>query len=118
MVIFGGDFRQTLPVVLKGNRPQILNASLKRSRFWPHIRQFSLKTNMRLIGENAEQLRLQAQFLLQVGEGRNGFDKTVVIPESMVAENLDSLISQIYPENAGNIYVYIVSYNSYRIASR
>lgn len=73
---------------------------------------------MRLIGEDVEQLQLQADFLLKVGEGRNGFDQTVIIPENMVAENLDSLISKIYPEDAGNKYKGFFFNKSYRIASR
>jgi hypothetical protein len=33
-IVFGGDFRQTLPVVRKGSRAQIVDASLRRSYLW------------------------------------------------------------------------------------
>jgi len=33
-VVFGGDFRQTLPVVPRGSRHQVLEASLRNSKLW------------------------------------------------------------------------------------
>lgn len=36
-VVFGGDFQQTLPVVIRGSREQIIGASLHRSPLWNHI---------------------------------------------------------------------------------
>lgn len=33
-IIFGGDFRQVLPVVINGNRAQIVRATMSRSQFW------------------------------------------------------------------------------------
>ena len=36
-VVFGGDFRQVLPVVRKGSRAQIVDASLRRSYLWDYI---------------------------------------------------------------------------------
>ena len=36
-VVFGGDFKQILPVVVKGSRAQIVGASLQRSVLWPSI---------------------------------------------------------------------------------
>ncbi len=37
-VVFGGDFQQTLPVVVKGTREQIVGASMRRSPLWSRIR--------------------------------------------------------------------------------
>lgn len=36
-VVLGGDFRQILPVIPKGVREQIVNASLRHSVLWKHI---------------------------------------------------------------------------------
>jgi len=47
-VLFGGDFRQVLPVVPRGTRSQITAASLKRSTLWPHISIKRLTVNMRV----------------------------------------------------------------------
>ena len=46
-VVFGGDFRQVLPVVRKGSRAQIVDASLRRSYLWDWMRHLKLVRNMR-----------------------------------------------------------------------
>ncbi|GFT98707.1 ATP-dependent DNA helicase [Trichonephila clavipes] len=47
-VLLSGDFRQTLPVVLRGTRAFIVKACLKTSFLWPHIKVVSLRINMRV----------------------------------------------------------------------
>jgi hypothetical protein len=47
-VVFGGDFQQILPVMVKGSQPEIVNASIQSSYIWPQLKVFSLKINMRL----------------------------------------------------------------------
>ena len=45
--LFGGDFRQTLPIVVKGTRAEIIKACLKTSPLWNDIKKLHLPTNMR-----------------------------------------------------------------------
>ena len=47
-LILAGDFRQTLPVLKKGSRAQVLDASIKRSVLWKHFTTFRLTENMRI----------------------------------------------------------------------
>jgi ATP-dependent DNA helicase PIF1 len=47
IIVFGGDFRQTLPVVKKGSRAQIVDASLRRSYLWDIMQHLRLERNMR-----------------------------------------------------------------------
>jgi ATP-dependent DNA helicase PIF1 len=47
-VVFGGDFRQVLPVVCKGSRAQIVGASLRKSYLWEFMRHLKLMRNMRV----------------------------------------------------------------------
>lgn len=47
-VLFSGDFRQTLPVIAKGNRADEVRACLKSSYIWPHVKRLHLTTNMRV----------------------------------------------------------------------
>lgn len=54
VILFGGDFRQILPVVRKGNRTQIVNASIKRSEFWKKTQILKLKINMRVFSANSK----------------------------------------------------------------
>jgi len=73
IIIFGGDFRQTLPVVKKGSRNDIINASFNRSRLWSNIKTYKLVTNMRiqrLSGLAEQQKALEFDALLhRIGEG-------------------------------------------------
>ena len=45
-VLFGGDFRQTLPVIPHGSRQQVVAASLKRSSLWDQVNMHYLFQNM------------------------------------------------------------------------
>ncbi|KAK6160522.1 hypothetical protein DH2020_003903 [Rehmannia glutinosa] len=47
-VVFGGDFRQILPVVPKGTRQDIVNATINSSHLWDYITVLRLTKNMRL----------------------------------------------------------------------
>jgi len=74
VVVLGGDFRQVLPVVKKGRRPDAVAASLKASYLMAHIRSLRLTQNMRLAnddGPSSSQFSARdfAQYLLRVGEG-------------------------------------------------
>jgi hypothetical protein len=46
VVVFGGDFRQILPVVPRGTKGHVVKATLNRSSIWQHVRVFKLYTNM------------------------------------------------------------------------
>jgi ATP-dependent DNA helicase PIF1 len=48
LVIFGGDFRQLLPVIPKGNRSQCVSSSLKFSYIWRNVEYYQLTKNMRV----------------------------------------------------------------------
>lgn len=70
--IFGGDFRQMLPIVPHGNRSAIVNNCISRSYLWNNVQILKLTKNMRLnqldeVSAN-EQFEF-AQYLLRVGNG-------------------------------------------------
>lgn len=95
-VLFSGDFRQTLPVVTQGSRADEVNASLKRSTLWSHIKRLRLTLNMRAhLGGN---LRAQefSDVLLSLGNGPLPEDRDgqVELPESLgkVVPSLEQLI--------------------------
>ena len=64
VVILLGDFRQTCPVVPRGTKTDILNASITRCHFWPQFQIARLITPIR----NAEDPAL-ASFVDQIGDG-------------------------------------------------
>ena len=48
IIVFGGDFRQILPVIKKGTRSDIVKAAFNRSYLWDNVKIFKLKINMRI----------------------------------------------------------------------
>ncbi|XP_064116564.1 uncharacterized protein LOC135222408 [Macrobrachium nipponense] len=47
-VLFVGDWKQILPVVKRGSRAQIVNATLKTSYIWKSVTELKLSLNMRV----------------------------------------------------------------------
>ena len=47
VIVFGGDFRQVLPVVPKGTRQETVNTSLVKSDLWPSLENLKLTKNVR-----------------------------------------------------------------------
>jgi hypothetical protein len=64
VMVFGGDFRQVLPVVSQGTRAQITDATLLRLYIWKHIRKIFLTRNMR-----AQSDPWFSEYLLRIGNG-------------------------------------------------
>jgi hypothetical protein len=110
-ILFGGDFRQILPVVKKGNRSAIVNASIKFAPFCSQVTIFKLKTNMRIIsaalnlGVDVDKLNEFSNFLLNIGEGKVPpltnckYTDEIQLPRT-IAHNMDELelIKAIYPD--------------------
>ncbi|KAH9078240.1 hypothetical protein Ae201684P_019682 [Aphanomyces euteiches] len=69
VVIFSGDFKQILPVILKGTPGLILEACLKNSYLWSNVAKFHLTVNMRLTNNNSESVREFAGLLKSIGHG-------------------------------------------------
>ena len=72
-MIFGGDFRQVLPIVEGASRAEIIKASLLGSYLWRHIKVMRLSTNMRLCDPSLSshertQLGEFAAWILSIGE--------------------------------------------------
>ena len=89
--LFGGDFRQTLPVVPHGSREQIVSAALSHSNLWRNMRVHYLHQNMRL-GQDPE-CDQWAQRLLEIGIT----DGEVELPEHMhCGDDIESLITSVY----------------------
>nr|XP_027121997.1 uncharacterized protein LOC113738930 [Coffea arabica] len=64
IVVFGGDFRQTLPVIPSASRDQQIEASFVNSPLWNTLTKLSLSENMRAILDLP-----YSDFLLRVGKG-------------------------------------------------
>ncbi|XP_043228033.1 uncharacterized protein LOC122384558 [Amphibalanus amphitrite] len=101
LTLMSGDWRQILPVVRNGGRPQVVDACLKSSPLWPRIDRMELATNMRARNGD-DQAGEFATFLLRVGDGRLPVvtePDTVQVPEQVVspAGSLPELVDRIFP---------------------
>ena len=98
-IVFGKDFQQILPVVLKGDRAQVVGACMQRSILWRGITVLQLHQNMRL-NTHIEAEANFARWQLEVGHGQHTDDLgNITLPDHFrCRENtVASLIDTIYP---------------------
>ncbi|KAI7727414.1 hypothetical protein M8C21_025563, partial [Ambrosia artemisiifolia] len=105
IMVMGGDFRQVLPVIKRGTRAQIVDASLRMSPIWSVTKKVRLSINMRALTDP-----WFSEFLLRVG---NGTEETtdgnqIRIPDDMTIpfttkeNSIKQLIKSIFPSlNSG-----------------
>ncbi|XP_042944515.1 uncharacterized protein LOC122278387 [Carya illinoinensis] len=99
VVIFGGDFRQVLPVVHKGTRQEHVDTSLVSSYLWPTLIKFHLTENMR-----ARLDPVFSEYVLELGNGMPPItvDETIKILDGMLVPyeddctSLDHLIDAVF----------------------
>jgi ATP-dependent DNA helicase PIF1 len=110
VVVFGGDFRQILPVVPRGSRSDIVHASISSSKIWDHCKVLTLTKNMRLqnSGDPVE-LKKFSDWILKVGEGRlsepNDGYAEIDIPKELLlvdyADPISAIVESTYPNLVG-----------------
>ncbi|XP_073129488.1 uncharacterized protein, partial [Henckelia pumila] len=105
-IIFGGDFRQVLPVVKRGPMRDQIAASISRSSFWNSVKILHLQQNMR----SAQDIEF-SQFLLRVGDGleENVDGNFIKLPNSMIipweSENsIQQLIDSVFPNMSDHVH--------------
>lgn len=105
IMVFGGDFRQVLPVISRGTKAQLIQASIVKSSFWRQTKILRLRQNMR--SRNDHQF---AEFLLRVGNGTEQVinDEMIRLPESMVVpwqseESINQLINEVFPNLSDHV---------------
>lgn len=74
MILLSGDFRQTLPVIPQSSVAEELNASLKSSNLWRHVKKLQLTTNMRVVLQQDETAKVFSKQLLNIGNGNVAVD--------------------------------------------
>lgn len=89
IVILLGDFRQTCPVIRRGTRAQVVNASIKSSPLWPLFTVRRLTQPIR----NAEDLEY-ADFVDRIGDGAG---PEITLPLLAVTHTTEDLINFVYP---------------------
>jgi len=113
-VVLGGDFRQILPLIPKGRREHIVNASIKRSYLWSHFEIFKLTKNMRLSCLSSNRIEQQkveefAQWILDIGDGKmssNDGEEMIKIPSDLLLlkgdDPREAIVKSTYPDLLNN----------------
>ena len=98
--LFGGDFRQVLPI---HTRAELVDLSLKGSEYWPFFKLFKLTKNMRANNSNEKINSFSfEEWILKIGNGElNDTDDYVEIPEQVVLNNT-SLEEEIFKNIIAN----------------
>lgn len=108
VVLLAGDFRQTLPVIPRSTPADELNACLKVSHLWRHVKKMSLTRNMRVYLQRQDGQGEFSVKLLELGNGKIPAEKetgmiefpkkfcNVVRTEEELAENVFPNIVENY----------------------
>jgi hypothetical protein len=116
VVVFSGDFRQTLPVVKGASRAGIVAKCLNQHALWRHFEVLQLTQNMRVNASNDPTLMQWDKWLSRVGDGLDGEviplggeARCIKIKENSAkeprgeAESLEQLINIVFPNLNTNL---------------
>lgn len=96
-VLLGGDPRQTLPVIKKASRAQIVRACIQMSPLYPLMQEHKLKNNMRTHNDEHQ----FSKYLLELGEDKIAHASTDIqihIPPQHLVKDMNTLISFTFPD--------------------
>ncbi|CAH9070301.1 unnamed protein product [Cuscuta europaea] len=109
-IVFGGDFRQILPVIPKGSRQDIVQATLNSSFIWPFCKILKLTKNMRVRSGsndlNSAYIQRFIDWILKIGNevlGDNEDGESYIdIPEEFlvpwISDPVTSIVQSTYPD--------------------
>jgi hypothetical protein len=117
--IFGGDFRQNMPVIPRQNRAGIMMQLISRCAWWPSVQKFKLTVNERIrrLALPSEDVASFGNFLTDVGNGaipihKDLGDFMIRIPDEFVfqpsnlddtrLQKLDEFLNWCFPDIAHN----------------
>ncbi|XP_057444945.1 uncharacterized protein LOC130737204 [Lotus japonicus] len=116
VVVLGGDFRQTLPIIPKASREEIVMATINSSRLWKFCQVLKLTENMRVNdGASLDDVECRARFskwILDVGDGNlgdyNDGECDIEIPKDLLVEavgdGVSSIVDSTYPNLESNFF--------------
>lgn len=105
LVMLSGDFRQTLPVIPRSTPADELNACLKQSYLWKHVKSLKLTINVRVQLQNDPSAAQFAKQLLDIGNGSLPIDfetKFITFPTDFCTftQSKDELKHRVFPNIA------------------
>jgi ATP-dependent DNA helicase PIF1 len=106
LMVFGGDFRQVLPVLPKGSRSAIVSMIIKNSHLWDKVKVLHLTINERVNRSgNSIGAKEYSEYLLNIGEGKvptvNSLGSSMIrMQDNLVHpnQNVEDFIRWCYPD--------------------
>ncbi|CAH2224923.1 jg5073, partial [Pararge aegeria aegeria] len=107
MILLAGDFRQKLPVIPQSTPADELNACLKSSNLWKHVKVLHLSKNMRVELQNDQSGNIFSKQLIDIGNGKFPIDMLtgcINFPQSFcqLTRSKDELIQKVFPDVSQN----------------
>jgi hypothetical protein len=96
---FGGDPRQTLPVIRRGGRAQIVRACIQMSPLYALMQEHRLSQNMRTDAEEIE----FSEYIMKIGNGEEEVlaeigENVIQIQDDYLVDTLEELIDSTFPD--------------------
>ncbi|XP_058767665.1 uncharacterized protein LOC131641372 [Vicia villosa] len=116
VVVFGGDFRQILPVVPRGSRSDIVHSAINASYIWNSVQVLTLTKNMRLQSgpteDDKNEMQQFSEWLLRIGEGKvsepnDGVTDFEIPPDLLITQFEDPIVAIVdatYPDLIHNFH--------------
>ncbi|CAI0422977.1 unnamed protein product [Linum tenue] len=99
-VLFGGDFRQTLPVITEACREQTVDGSLTRSLLWNSFKLLKLSRNMRITNSVADEARFMHGYTFPEWNYRQPqylATRAIITPKNTTVTEINSYMLQQVP---------------------
>ena len=107
VVLFAGDFRQTLPVIAKSTSADCIAACLKNSYLWNSVHTLNLTTNMRVHMNRDPGAASFSTLLLRMGDGQipctDNMEIQINLNLCVPVRTIDALIDAVFPNLNNNI---------------
>ncbi|XP_065640557.1 ATP-dependent DNA helicase pif1-like [Hydra vulgaris] len=106
VILFGGDFRQILPVVKRGRPAEVVESCIKCSLQWQWVQKFTLTENMRVRNGEGD----FSEWLLKLGSGtipgkeEDPFKGCIEIPQECIIRENKSIVEKIFGDAQQNDY--------------
>jgi len=95
--VLGGDFAQILPVIRRGTRQSTVLASIQHCSIWPHLHILKLKTSMRMMASEVNQVYLT--FLRDMVTNPLHHGKLHLPAYIRQVSTVDELCHHLYPQS-------------------
>ena len=100
-MVMGGDFRQVLPVALKGNKTQMVATYIVKLHIWAYTKILHWRKNMRSLQDYEF-----AQYLMRIGDGvevTKQDDMVQIQPQMAIPWDGESAIQKLIEETFPNL---------------